>query len=183
VSYSARSSGIFGGHFSCISTGDKGCACISDGPLYYSAPASAAWPTQYLAIYIPVRVKRRVVVRKLGIANGATASGNLDLGLYDAIGTRLVSAGSTAQSGTTTEQVIDITDTIIGPGLYYLAACMDGTTGTTARYAPTAPYLCSIGVLTEAVGSVTLPATATWTVNQTLAYYPILYAFTGTTVA
>lgn len=180
MSYAAPAPAL---HHHCISTVDFQYACIAQGPLWYYAPGSAAWPTQYKAIYVPIRVKKRMVIVKLGIANGATASDNLDLGLYDAVGTRLVSTGSTAQSGTTTEQVIDVTDTTIGPGLYYLAACFSGTTGTVFRLSHAAPYYLSIGVLSETLGSVTLPATATWTADQALAYYPVVFALTGTTVA
>jgi len=166
-----------------ISTYDANHACIADGPAVYSAPTSGAWPTQYLALYVPMRIGSQRIVRKLGISNGATASGNLDLGLYDAKGTLLVSTGSTAQSGEAIEQIIDVTDTLISPGIYYIAAAMDGTTGTFMRRSITAPYCLSIGVLTELLGSVTLPATATWTANQTLALYPMLFMAFTTAVA
>jgi hypothetical protein len=55
------------------------------------------------------------------VLNGATASGNMDVGIYDYAGTRLVSSGSTAQSGTSAFQDFDITDTLLGPGIFYLA--------------------------------------------------------------
>jgi hypothetical protein len=170
-------------HTHAISTYNLNYACIAQGVLWYAAPSSGTWHLQYGVVYVPVRVKRRCVVRKLGIANGATATGNLDLGLYDAAGIRLVSTGPTAQSGVNAEQVTDVTDTTIGPGLYYLACVMDGTTATVYRQIPTAPLCAAHGVLTETLGSGTLPATATWTLSQTHTLYPVLFAFLGTTVA
>lgn len=144
---------------------------------------SGTWPSANLAIYIPVIVYQRVVITKLSVSNGSTASGNFDVGVYTAAGTLAVSKGSTAQTGTSTEQFVDVTDTQIGPGLYYLAAAMDGTTGTTTRIAPAAPICAAMGILTEALGSVTLPTTATWAVNQTLTYVPMLGMVANTVVA
>jgi len=135
--------------------------------------SSAVYPTADLAIYIPVVVAEPVVIRKLATANGTAVSGNLDVGVYDARGTRLVSAGTTAQSGTTTEQVIDVTDATIGPGLFYLAVTLDNTTGTFFRGGPVAPLAASIGILSEQLGTgAALPSTATWAVAQALAYIP-----------
>ena len=52
---------------------------------------------------------------------------NIDVGIYSADGTRIVSAGSTAQSGTEIAQNFAIADTLIGPGDFYLAMVMNGT--------------------------------------------------------
>ena len=78
---------------------------------------------------------------------------------------------------------MDVTDITIGPGLYYIAL-VDGTdTATYIGWAPTAPMLAAAGVLTEALGSVALPATATWGLNQTLARLPNMGVLLETTVA
>lgn len=91
-----------------------------------TAPSNAAWTAANRAIYVPVRVPYRVTIAQIIMGAGATASGNFDVGIYTRDGSRLVSSGSTAK-GSLTEQVIDITDTDIGPGLYYLAMAADGT--------------------------------------------------------
>lgn len=91
-----------------------------------TAPSNAAWTAANRAIYVPVRVPYRVTIAKIIIGAGATASGNFDVGIYTKDGTRVVSSGSTAK-GSLTEHVVDITDTNIGPGLYYLAMAADGT--------------------------------------------------------
>lgn len=96
--------------------------------------ASAVWPTSNRAYYYPFRIDHPITVLKLWMANGAAAAGNLDIGIYSEDGTRIVSSGSTAQAGTNTLQEIDIADTVIGPGAFYLAAAMDGTTGTAFRF-------------------------------------------------
>jgi hypothetical protein len=95
--------------------------------------ASAAWTAANRAIYIPFAVTRPLVVAQLYVFNGATVSGNSDCGVYDAVGTRVVSSGSTAQAGTTAYQVFNVTDTLLGPGVFYLALALNNTTGTVRR--------------------------------------------------
>ena len=151
-------------------------------PRYGTGGAGAVWPAANLAIYVPVCIPVPVVVRKLGIVV-ATAAGNFDLGIYTSSGTRLISTTSTVMAGASTEQFVDITDTTLGIGLYYLAACCDDGAATVNRVAPAAPIPLSLGVLTEALGSVTLPATATFAANQTLAYIPDLMAMLEATAA
>lgn len=88
--------------------------------------ASTAWPAANQAIFVPMRLAVPVIVYKMAMGAGLTAAGNFDIGIYDATGKRLVHSGATAKLSTV-EQVIDITDTRLGPGLYYLALAADGT--------------------------------------------------------
>ena len=104
------------------------------------------------------------------VVNGATASGNLDVGIYTEDGTRLVSIGSTAQSGTTALQFFNITDTFLSPGNYYMACAMDGTTGTTRRHSPALERCIAAGLIKGAT-SFPLPATITFA-TMTAAYIP-----------
>lgn len=94
---------------------------------------SSAWTASNRAVYMPFWLNRPETFVKLFCMNGATASGNVDMGIYDYAGTRIVSIGTTAQSGTNALQEFDITDTQIGPGKFYLALAMDNTTGTIFR--------------------------------------------------
>lgn len=135
---------------------------------------ATAWGTANRAIYVPVAVDRRVVVRKLWFASGNVGTGNYDLGLYDSAGTRLLARGSTAKPAAATEEVWDCTDTTIGPGLYYMALNNDTTTDTFHIDSHAAPNWAGCGVLEEALGSVALPATASWSLAQTLTLYPIM---------
>ncbi len=98
-----------------------------------TAPASVAWPTANQAFFYPFVINEPFLAQQIGHMNGGTANGNMDVGIYDTQGNRLVSIGSTAQSGTSAEQLFNITDTLLDRGLYYLAIAMDGTTGTSVR--------------------------------------------------
>lgn len=51
-------------------------------------------------VYQPLAIRSPFLVRKFWWANGATAAGNVDAGIYSVGGARLASTGSTAQSGT-----------------------------------------------------------------------------------
>lgn len=99
-----------------------------------SISASFTWPTSNLAIFFPFEIYEPITIAKLTVLNGSAVSGNIDAGIYDAMGNRLVSIGSTAQSGTTAIQTFDVTDTLLVPGLYYLALALDNTTGTVGGY-------------------------------------------------
>jgi hypothetical protein len=107
--------------------------CIGLRPLdgmVISFGLNNAWPSANLAIYLPVEIYRPVTIVKMGVNNGTTVNGNFDLGLYDANGVRLVSSGSTAQSGASALQTVDITDTLLMPGLYYMGMASSSATGT-----------------------------------------------------
>lgn len=60
-------------------------------------------------------------VYQLGWINGNSPGGNADIGIYDASWNRKVSAGSTACAGAATWQFVDVADTALAPGSYYLA--------------------------------------------------------------
>ena len=126
-----------------------------------SGLSAAAWPTANKAYYIPVSIYSPVTIVKMFVVNGATASGNIDVGIYDAGGARLVSIGTTAQSGTSAIQEFNITDTTLSPGLYYLACAMDNTTGTVEVWNPSIAIARSLGIV-EQTTAFALPATATF---------------------
>jgi hypothetical protein len=144
--------------------------------------ALAAWPSANLAIYVPLRVPARVLVRKLWYAGTTTATGSVDMGLYDAAGNAVVSATATAKAAVNDEQVFDVTDTVIGPGLYYIALASDSGTDTFIRTADAAPAATAMGVLTEA-SAYPLPATATWALAQATSYIPNMGVLIEATVA
>lgn len=118
--------------------------------------ASAAWPAAGLVIYVPVTLTEPVLVTKVFWAFGVPA-GNVDAGVFDEAGNVLLSAGTTAVAGTNnTAQAVDVTDTVIGRGRYYLGMAADTvTTLTIARGALAAGIYQSFGLLEQA--SVTLP--------------------------
>lgn len=127
---------------------------------YASEPASATWPASNRAILVPFRLWKPHTIAKVFVANGAAVSGNIDVGVYDEKFTRLVAAGSTAQAGTSVNQVFDVTDTQIGPGLFYLACALDNTTGAVLRSSLQTQFCRAVGVVQMASAFV-LPATIT----------------------
>ena len=124
-----------------------------------SAPASALWPSANLAIAVPYRLDDRITVRRLWLNNGTAVAGNVDIGIYDRSWNLLVSAGSTAQAGTGTLQYFDVTDTVIGPGLIYIAAsCSDAATATAVRFAHPVASSRACGIV-QMAAALALPAT------------------------
>jgi hypothetical protein len=138
----------------------------SIGGIWWSntTPNSTTYPTANLAIYMPFRLPTPTLIAQLFCSNGTAVSGNVDVGIYDEAGTRLVSSGSTAQAGTSTNQAFNITDMTIGPGLFYLAVAMDNTTGTLFATTASALNLKFMGFAQEA-SAFPLPATATFATN------------------
>lgn len=124
------------------------------------AAASGAFPSTNLAILIPFDITEDITVTQLWAYNGATASGNIDVGIYDAAFARQISSGSTAQSGTNALQVFDVTDTPLTAGQYYFAVAMDNTTGTLFRQTIGATLMRSWGCF-QMASAFALPSTIT----------------------
>lgn len=124
-----------------------------------------AWPAANRAEFVPFRVPYPVTVYKLACGTGTANTGNFDLGIYDANGTRLVSTGSTPKTTAGVERIIDVTDTFLLPGLYYLAMAVDGT----AAYIQTSgqTWLSKMAGIREMSSAFALPATATFATAST----------------
>jgi len=142
--------------------------------LSQGTPASTAWPSANLAIFVPVRITNTVTAYKLVTGAGVTAAGNFDVGIYDGAGHLLIASGATAK-GNSTEHIIDIADTQLGPGLYYMAMSADGTnnySGHTPSGATTIPLQKArlYGTL-EMAAAYPLPATATFA-SRTTTFVP-----------
>jgi hypothetical protein len=148
-----------------------------------AAAASAVWPTANTAIYIPLLVTEDITVTKLWWHNGATASGNVNMALYTGAGAQVsgTETGSTAQGTINVIQEVNIADTALTAGLYYIAIVMDNTTGTMFRHSVGAAINRAMGLATEA-GVFDLPANATLATANS-AYVPICGIATRTAVA
>ena len=81
---------------------------------------AGAWPSANLAIFVPWRVVAPTWARRVWYASG-NATGNVDVGIYRDDGSLVVSSGATAQGSTNVVNFINITDTQIPPGDYFLA--------------------------------------------------------------
>lgn len=142
------------------------------GKYFISGGSNATFPAANDAIFLPVLLQRPALVKRLFSANGNVAGNNIDMGIYTNDGARIVSIGSTAQSGTSTLQFFDITDTYLTPGYYYLAVAMNGTTGTLRRCNITVIRQQHFGML-KATSAFALPASVTFT-TVTATYIPII---------
>jgi hypothetical protein len=127
--------------------------------------AGTAWPSANLALYIPFRIASPFQFSSIAVAIGSTG-GNLDMGVYSADGTKIISTGSTAVVSNV--NTISVSTTTIGPGLFYLAmACssigcypMAYSLSSTAK----ASILRMLGISQQAT-ALPLPATATFAAN------------------
>ena len=143
-------------------------AAISGG----TTPASAAWPAANDALFVPLYLNQQILVKRLYVVNGATASGNMDVGLYTADGSLIISSGSTSQSGTSAPQFFNIADTTLAPGQYYMACSIDGTGGTVFRANLSVIRNQELGVV-KATTAMPLPTTATFA-TVTSALLPLM---------
>lgn len=94
-------------------------------------PASAAWPGANTAFYASFNMWAPYLVKTLVWWNGATATGNVDCGIFAPDGTLLASAGSTAQSGTSAPQKTALgTPLLLESGSYYLGLVASSASST-----------------------------------------------------
>jgi hypothetical protein len=127
------------------------------------SPTSQNFVTANLAVFVPFSVPEPVMITKMFWGNGTAVAGNLDAGIYDEAGTRLVSTGTTAQAGVSSVQVANVTDTVLARGVYYLAFASD-TSGITQKVLaalPAAGIPQSLGLLQMATAFV-LPSSVTY---------------------
>lgn len=99
-----------------------------------SAVASGQWHSANDPSALAFTLPYGGVVQQLGWQNGTAAGGNHDIGVYDLSWNRLVSSGSTAGSGNSVWQWVNVTDTALAPGRYYLAIARDNTTFNRVMY-------------------------------------------------
>jgi len=127
--------------------------------------ATAAWPSNNLAIYMPLHLRAPFTIARFMVANGSNTTGNVDVGLYSLEGARLLSTGTTLRAGGSAVQYIGVADTRFPAGHYYLGLVGSSTTGTygvlqvNAAPAPFEARMC--GALQEALGSTVLPVAMT----------------------
>lgn len=141
--------------------------------------ANVAWPSANVLIAVPFTVPEPVTLTKLWWLNNALPAGNLDIGIFLEDGTRVVSSGSTAMAGAQTCQVVDITDTTIARGRYYVGlVCDTVSTNTFAVYNPAAGICQALGVVRDTAAAPPLSTSANPAafVVTTHAYIPIMGA-------
>ena len=95
-----------------------------------ATPTSVAHGTNNLARVYPFYVPEPIIVLSAYSFNGATAAGNVDIGIYSEALALLVSTGAVAQAGTNALQEYALTDTTIPRGRYYAAISCSLSTAT-----------------------------------------------------
>lgn len=112
--------------------------------------ASAVY-TANLGVYVPFVLSAPATVAKVWWYNGTVVSGSTDVGVYDVAGTtKIIASGAQTNSGTSVLQIIDVTDTALGIGRYWLALTCDNATQTFFRMNSGVQYLDAIGVKQQA---------------------------------
>jgi hypothetical protein len=104
-----------------------------------------------VGVFVPFVIYEAVTFTKLGVMNADAVAGNIDLGLFQEDGTLIVAAGTTAQSGVSAQQTVDITDTSLARGRYYLGITGDtgGVTQKVYGVVPVAGIAQALGLLED----------------------------------
>lgn len=131
-----------------------------------ATPASTNYPAVNTAILVPFGIAEAITVLKLWVQNGTAVAGNIDLGIFNPDGTMVINKGSTAQANTSTIQELDITDTVLMPGRYYMGITSD-TSGATQKVFTTTIAVGGIGSAMGVLQAAQGPALA----NLTLATF------------
>jgi hypothetical protein len=146
-------------------------------------PGTVAWPAANQALFFPFELFKATQFVRLYNYNGGAVSGNVDIGIYTEDGTRIVSTGSVAVSGTNVNQAHTI-DVTLAPGRYYLGMAHDGT--STSFYFTSAvgarQHIPRVLGVREMAAAFPLPATATLTAYTTTYTFPIFGASRITTI-
>lgn len=138
-----------------------------------TAPTSAA-ATANKAYYVPIRFPASVTVRRMWYCVGATGgTNNIQLGIYTEAGSQLVATASTLVGTAANLVHLDVTDTTLAPGSYYLAVALNGITATILRWAPNIATLRLTGQLEQAT-AFPLPATATFVTPSATVVVPYI---------
>jgi hypothetical protein len=111
-------------------------------PHHWSIPSTSGTYTSGTVYLQLVEIPLDCYVDAIIIANGASVSGNVTVGVYGPVpfttdtpagAAVLVQSASTAQAGTGTGQVVTFTETFAPKGKYYIAFEIDNSTGTVFR--------------------------------------------------
>ncbi|MCI0408845.1 MAG: hypothetical protein L0191_09820 [Acidobacteria bacterium] len=122
--------------------------------------AAVAWPSVNDPLAIPFAISSAMTVTHLGWLNGSAPADNFDVGVYDTAFERLVSTGSTVRVGANVWQYVNVADTPLVAGRYYLAASSDGVSVNQQLWS-TAGVLAGVmafaGIFDSATNSFPLP--------------------------
>lgn len=118
--------------------------------------------TANLIHYWPVQILGPYEFTKFFWVNGTAVAGNVDCGVYTRAGGLIASTGSTAQSGTSTLQIVTLGSTVrLTPGWYNLAIVWSSASGTMWSNTVNARDLRMVGSTSQS-STFPLPSSATF---------------------
>lgn len=120
---------------------------------------AANWPSANLAIFVPLRLTEAATLRRFWYLSG-NGTGNVDIGVYSEAASLIISTGSIAQSTSNQVNYVDVADTALAAGNYYLAIAYASTTATPFS-ARAAGLSRSFGIV-QMASALPLPSTATF---------------------
>jgi hypothetical protein len=128
-----------------------------------AALVSFTYPAASRVLAYPFEIANPYLVYKLFWLNGTTATtDSADVGIYNEAGTsRLVSAGSTAIATANAVQEVDVADTLLVPGRYWMAYIQGGVTATPLGWSAAAVHMRCMGYAQQAGSGSTLGSTFT----------------------
>lgn len=115
------------------------------GGVTSSNPTSQPWPAANRVILVPFRVPRIIVARQMSVGFGGTAGGNFSVGIVDRTGKAIYQSASTARAASS-EVTVNMPDTVLGPGVYYMALQLSDTSTVMGHVAPQVGLLKALGV-------------------------------------
>jgi hypothetical protein len=122
---------------------------------------SGTWASANDPIALPFFLYEPLTVYQLGWHNGSgTMTDSCDVGVYDSSWVRKISTTGTARTGVSALQFVDVSDTTIGPGKFYLAMSNNGTTANQQQFfaGPANAVICGLlGMLDSATDAYVLP--------------------------
>jgi len=143
------------------------------------SPTSSAWPANNRALYVPFQIDFEYRIKRFFWLNGSAVAGNIDMGIYDILGNKLASTGSTAQSGTSATQIANATaEILLAPGSYYMAMAASSTSMRIQASAGAGASVLRVNGLMQEDSALPLPATFTPAAGA-FAIYPLM-GFTWT---
>ena len=140
--------------------------------------SSGQWATANKAVFVPIVVLEDCTLYRFYYITGGTTStaANVDIGLYDESGALVVSTGATAYTtGNNNDFVaIDVADTPIAAGLYYLAFVCSVASGNTQfrRLDQGGNTLGALGYYVQS-SALPLPATGSWSIPTSESIGPV----------
>jgi hypothetical protein len=134
--------------------------------------ASTVWYANNQAVYLPFSLPWSYTINRVFCANGATASGNVAMGIYTVPGVQLYGSASTAQAGTSNLQYISLGSPLtLAAGNYFFGLELSSTVGTIIMTTGvTANFGRMAGLYQQAVGSMPLPTTPTFAAWNSIGY-------------